>query len=96
MEPTVIIGSDAKDWLYPVESDSELIGMYVKAVGNGRLRGFLRWIAIHHVAFNIWPDLQEQPLSSFGSKAKAVDVEPTESSKQSRLKRSRKLLQAVL
>ncbi|KIO16360.1 hypothetical protein M407DRAFT_16403 [Tulasnella calospora MUT 4182] len=96
MEPTDVIGSDAKDWLYPVESDGELIGMYVKALGNGRLRGFLRWIAIHHVAFNIWPDLQEQSLSSFVSKAKAMGAEPTETSKQSRLIRSRKVLQAVL
>lgn len=96
MEPTDIIGSDAKDWLYPVESDGELIGMYVKALGNGRLRGFLRWVAIHHVAFNIWPDLQEQSLSSFDPKAKAIGAEPTEASKQSRLMRSRKVLQAVL
>ncbi|KAG8897155.1 hypothetical protein FRC00_004735, partial [Tulasnella sp. 408] len=96
MEPTDIIGSDAKDWLYPVESDGELIGMYVKALGNGRLRGFLRWVAVHHVAFNIWPDLQEQSLSSFDPKAKAIGAEPTEASKQSRLMRSRKVLQAVL
>ncbi|KAG8955426.1 hypothetical protein FRC04_008777 [Tulasnella sp. 424] len=96
MEPAEIIGSDAKDWLYPVESDGELIGMYVKALGNERLRGFLRWVAVHHVASNIWPDLQEHSLTSFESKAKAMDAEPTEASKQARLTRSRKVLQAVL
>ncbi|KAG8994192.1 hypothetical protein FRB90_000512 [Tulasnella sp. 427] len=96
MEPADVIGSDPKDWLYPVESDGELIGMYVKALGNNRLRGFLRWVAVHHIASNIWPDLQEQQPPSFGVKAKAMDTEPTDLSQQSRLTRSRKLLQAVL
>lgn len=70
--------------------------MYVKALGNERLRGFLRWVAVHHVASSIWPDLQEHSLTSFESKAKAMDAEPTEASKQARLTRSRKVLQAVL
>ncbi|KAG8902837.1 hypothetical protein FRB99_004033 [Tulasnella sp. 403] len=58
IEPDMVIGSDVKDWLYPVEKEGDIVGMYLKALGSGRVRGFLRWIAVHHVACNIWPDLQ--------------------------------------
>ncbi|KAG9002460.1 hypothetical protein FRB94_003871 [Tulasnella sp. JGI-2019a] len=52
-----VIGDDARRWLWPIETDGEMIGMYLKALGRGFPRGFLRWIAVHHLACNIWPDL---------------------------------------
>ncbi|KAG8963864.1 hypothetical protein FRC03_002483 [Tulasnella sp. 419] len=60
IEAPDVIGDSPGDWLFPAESNGEMIGFYVKALGNPRvrLRGFLRWVAVHHVACNIWSDLQ--------------------------------------
>lgn len=50
------IAGDLKDFLYPIEQ-GEMIGKYVGALFHGSVDGFLRLVAVHHVACNIWPDL---------------------------------------
>ncbi|KDQ62123.1 hypothetical protein JAAARDRAFT_30030 [Jaapia argillacea MUCL 33604] len=52
------ITGDVREYLWPIESDSQVIGSYLGAVLKGSLQGFVRWIAIHHLACNIWPDLR--------------------------------------
>ncbi|KAJ3890475.1 hypothetical protein GG344DRAFT_49463 [Lentinula edodes] len=55
----VIAGAGGiEQWLYPVETVPDVLGAYLRALikhGEG-LQGFLRLLAVHHVAANIWPD----------------------------------------
>ncbi|KAF8752630.1 RPAP1-like, C-terminal [Rhizoctonia solani] len=45
-----------EEWLWPRDKDAEMIGWYVKALMKGGVQGFLRFIAVHHVATSIWPE----------------------------------------
>ncbi|KAH7885003.1 hypothetical protein F5I97DRAFT_1881593 [Phlebopus sp. FC_14] len=55
--------TDVREYLYPIEKDGRILGAYAQALiagGSGRsaLKGFLKLVAVHHVACTIWPDLQ--------------------------------------
>ncbi|KZT57218.1 hypothetical protein CALCODRAFT_508919 [Calocera cornea HHB12733] len=52
------------EFLWPVEGDTELLSRYVKALGTGTVRGFLRTVALHHVACNIWLPPASPPASN--------------------------------
>ena len=57
--PEQILSSDIREYLYPIETDSQILGSYLSSLLQGQLQEFMRWVALHHVAANIWPDLQE-------------------------------------
>lgn len=57
-----LVVRDLKDYLWPFETDAEMIGWYLRALVKWTLEGAPRFIAIHHIACNIWPDLQDGPL----------------------------------
>ncbi|VDC07059.1 unnamed protein product [Peniophora sp. CBMAI 1063] len=50
-------------FLWPAEKDAQVLGAQLALVvgksGRGKLGGMLRWLVVHHVAANIWPDLRE-------------------------------------
>ncbi|KAF8835931.1 hypothetical protein BDN67DRAFT_1015100 [Paxillus ammoniavirescens] len=46
---------DVREYLYPPERDGRLLGAYIQSLNT--TQGFLRLIAVHHVACGIWPDL---------------------------------------
>jgi hypothetical protein len=48
-----------EEWLWPRDKDGEMIGWYLKALMKGSLQGFLRFIAVHHVATSIWPEFHD-------------------------------------
>ncbi|KAK0201487.1 hypothetical protein DFS33DRAFT_1347743 [Desarmillaria ectypa] len=54
-----VISQDIREYLYPVERSSEMIGAYVRALVTigPSMDGFVRFVAVHHVACNIWSDL---------------------------------------
>ncbi|KAG9100178.1 hypothetical protein FS749_016041 [Ceratobasidium sp. UAMH 11750] len=54
--PDVPSGS-LKEWLWPRDLDGEMIGWYLKALMKGGVTGFLRFVAVHHLAASLWPDL---------------------------------------
>ncbi|KAG7444158.1 uncharacterized protein BT62DRAFT_952584 [Guyanagaster necrorhizus] len=58
-----VISQDIREYLYPVEHSSEMIGAYVRALVTigPSMDGFVRFIAVHHVACNIWSDLVVSP-----------------------------------
>ncbi|KAG2125791.1 hypothetical protein DEU56DRAFT_823777 [Suillus clintonianus] len=56
-----VIAGDLRDFLYPVER-GEMIGKYVGPLLQGSVDGFLRLVAVHHVACNIWPDLRSEEV----------------------------------
>ncbi|KAH7928738.1 hypothetical protein BV22DRAFT_1044397 [Leucogyrophana mollusca] len=53
-------GGRLGDWLWPVERSARMVAAYFGAlVGSpGRIEGFVRLLAIHHVASDIWSDLR--------------------------------------
>jgi len=62
VEPADIYTNDVREYLWPVESDRSMIGWYLKTVTTAAVGGFLRWMAVHHIASNIWPDLGEKDV----------------------------------
>ncbi|KAK0503628.1 hypothetical protein EDD18DRAFT_1242794 [Armillaria luteobubalina] len=65
-----VISRDIREYLYPVEHSSEMIGAYVRALVTmgPSMDGFVRFVAVHHVACNIWPDLMTTPGDDVSSK----------------------------
>ncbi|KAJ6581338.1 hypothetical protein B0H19DRAFT_1369701 [Mycena capillaripes] len=61
-EPADVLG-DLGGYLWPAEADAQMLGAYLRALvnskGGGRLQGFPRMVATHHVACSIWPDLRD-------------------------------------
>ncbi|KAI0365346.1 hypothetical protein BV20DRAFT_1125033 [Pilatotrama ljubarskyi] len=55
--PEAVITGSVAEYLWPVETDAEVVGAYLRALVKGPLEGFVRLVAIHHVACRIWPDL---------------------------------------
>lgn len=54
-----VLSDNLGEYLWPVESDAEVVGAYLRALVKGLPEGFLRFVAVHHVACNIWPDLSD-------------------------------------
>lgn len=59
-----ILSCDLKEYLYPIESDPQLIGAFLRTILKETLQGFPRLIALHHIACNIWPDLRDDVTSN--------------------------------
>jgi hypothetical protein len=65
--PERVVGEAAGAFLWPAEQTPQIVGAMLSLLVGRRARvpieGFVRWVAVHHVAANIWPDLRED-LSS--------------------------------
>jgi hypothetical protein len=59
-----VLSSNPLEYLYPIENDSQLVGAYLRALLKEPLQGFVRLIAVHHIASNMWPDLRDQESSN--------------------------------
>ncbi|KAL1718640.1 hypothetical protein EV715DRAFT_200625 [Schizophyllum commune] len=57
-EAADVVAGSAEEFLEPVESSAVMLGAYLKCLIKSAPRGFVRWIAVHHVACNIWADLR--------------------------------------
>ncbi|KAH8104956.1 hypothetical protein DFH11DRAFT_1645705 [Phellopilus nigrolimitatus] len=55
-----VLAPDLKSYLWPSEMNAEMLGWYLRALTKWPLSGFVRFVAVHHVASSIWPDLQEE------------------------------------
>lgn len=53
-----ILTVDVVGYLYPIEKDAQILGSYLSSLLKNDLHEFPRLVALHHVASNIWPDLQ--------------------------------------
>lgn len=58
-----VITDDPAEYLWPVEHDPHMISSYLRSLISGRLEGFARLLAIHHIACNIWSDLHQGEAS---------------------------------
>ena len=45
------------EWLWPAERDTSMFCAYLGVLKAGGVNGFVKLIAIHHVAANIWPEI---------------------------------------
>ncbi|KAH9891893.1 hypothetical protein C8Q73DRAFT_763345 [Cubamyces lactineus] len=55
--PEAVITGSIAEYLWPVETDAEVVGAYLRALVKGPLDGFVRLVAVHHIACRVWPDL---------------------------------------
>ncbi|TFY63819.1 hypothetical protein EVJ58_g3027 [Rhodofomes roseus] len=54
-----VLTDNIGEYLWPVERDPEVVGAHLRALVKGLPEGFLRFIAVHHVACNIWQDISD-------------------------------------
>ena len=63
-----VIGGAVGTFLWPAEQAPEVVGAQLSLLVGRRARvpieGFVHWLAVHHVAANIWPDLRENSQSA--------------------------------
>ena len=52
-----VVCQDIGEYLWPVESDAQMIGHYLRSLLKDALQGFVYLVALHHVASNIWQDI---------------------------------------
>ncbi|KAG5641607.1 hypothetical protein DXG03_004644 [Asterophora parasitica] len=52
-----VICKDIREYLWPIETDSQVLGGYLRALLKENLQGFMHLVALNHIASNIWPDL---------------------------------------
>ena len=59
MQPNdMLVGrKELGEWLWPVERDTSMLHAYLGVLKVGGVNGFVRLIAIHHIAANIWPEI---------------------------------------
>jgi hypothetical protein len=59
-----VIGETVGTFLWPAEPVPQIVGAKLGLLLGQRARvpieGFVRWMAVHHVAANVWPDLREE------------------------------------
>ncbi|PFH54005.1 hypothetical protein AMATHDRAFT_136492 [Amanita thiersii Skay4041] len=53
-----VLTADINEYLYPVDTNPQMVGAYLRALAKGTVQEFLQLVALHHVACNIWPDLK--------------------------------------
>lgn len=70
-----IITGDLRAYLWPMETGGPMLGYYLQALVKGSLAGFIRLIAVHHIAGNIWPDLGDNHESEKSTKLLRTIVE---------------------
>ena len=64
-----VVAGSVGEFLWPVETNTEVITGYLRAVTRGEADGFLRLVAVHHIACNIWPDLRMDDSDASEEKA---------------------------
>ncbi|KAJ7630335.1 hypothetical protein FB45DRAFT_915219 [Roridomyces roridus] len=70
--PEDMIAADLAEFMWPVESDPQMVAAYLGALIKVPLQGFPRILALHHVACNIWPDLRTGELAGNGDRAEKL------------------------
>ncbi|KAG6909274.1 hypothetical protein DXG01_001218 [Tephrocybe rancida] len=56
-----VICEDVKEYLWPVEEDSQMLSFYLRGLLKQQLQGFVRLVALHHVASSVWSDIHAGP-----------------------------------
>ena len=59
-----IVAIDIGEYLWPIEDDAQMVQAYLHSLVTDKLSGFLRFLAVHHIACNIWSDLRQGDATS--------------------------------
>ncbi|KAF4617444.1 hypothetical protein D9613_005772 [Agrocybe pediades] len=54
-----VLSADVGEFLYPIETDPQVIASFLGSLLKDNIHDFMRFVALHHIASNIWPDLQD-------------------------------------
>jgi RNA polymerase II-associated protein 1 len=54
-----VLCQDIGEYLWPIESDAQMIGHYLRSLLKDGLQGFIHLVALHHIASNIWQDIHQ-------------------------------------
>jgi hypothetical protein len=54
-----IVANGIEEYIWPVEDDPQIIRAYLRSLVQNQLAEFIRLVAVHHIACNIWPDLRQ-------------------------------------
>lgn len=57
--PEKVLSADLREYLFPVDTNPDILNAQLGLLLKDSLGEFPRLIALHHVASSIWPDLQE-------------------------------------
>ncbi|TFK74733.1 hypothetical protein BDN72DRAFT_629177 [Pluteus cervinus] len=52
-----VVSRNVEEYLWPIEEDPQMLGAYLARVVKEEATGFLRFLAVHHLASSIWSDL---------------------------------------
>jgi len=55
--PETIISADLREYLYPAETNPQIINAYLSSLLKDDIQEFPKFLAVHHLACNVWPDL---------------------------------------
>lgn len=69
----VIVG-DAREFLWPIKSDPQVVSAQFRALSKGTLYDFVRFVATHHVAGNIWPDMRSTGAGDYEGSGRLLKV----------------------
>ncbi|RXW22482.1 hypothetical protein EST38_g3363 [Candolleomyces aberdarensis] len=72
--PNQVLSNNLREYLYPVEKDPQVIGSLLSGIVKRGAKEFLWWVAIHHVAANIWQDLRDGSLDGSFNEERGVKL----------------------
>jgi hypothetical protein len=58
LSPSQVLSADIREYLYPIETEPQVIASYLSSLLQNNAHDFMRFVALHHIASNIWPDLR--------------------------------------
>ncbi|KDR82536.1 hypothetical protein GALMADRAFT_112269 [Galerina marginata CBS 339.88] len=64
ISPAQVLSADIREYFYPIETDPQIIASYLSSILKENVHDFMRLVALHHIASNIWPDLRDQALEN--------------------------------
>ncbi|KAJ2919151.1 hypothetical protein MD484_g1260, partial [Candolleomyces efflorescens] len=72
--PNQVLSNNLREYLYPVEKDPQVIGSLLSGIVKRGAKEFLWWVALHHVAANIWKDLRDDTLDGSFNEERGVKL----------------------
>ena len=58
VSPLQVLSADVREYLYPIETEPQVIASYLNSLLQNNVHDFMRFVALHHISSNIWPDLR--------------------------------------
>lgn len=76
--PDEVFSDDLRRYLWPIETNTHMLRWYLKALLAPSVEGFIRWLALHHIAGNIWTDIDHDHPTSMPRATKLLSALATQ------------------